>query len=410
MLGATRGLSGVRVIDLTRDIAGAYCAFLLGSFGAEVIKIEPSGTGDPSRQQGPFPGDEPHSERSAAFLYRNRSKRSVTLDVNSQRGVQTLLDLVMVADVVVTGMESAVLRSNGLDPATLRRHSPSVIVTSVSNFGQTGPYKDFKGGELVLDAMGGWAYLTGYPDRMPLRTGLYQAQYTAGVNAAIHTVAAVNVRQATGTGRTIDVSVMETVVQLVGLGIARHGEDGSVQVRSGSRTTTYRGGGHRGHPTDIYECADGYVAVAVQRDAQWEMFALALDIPELKDDPRFSTDAAERGRHAEDLNRLVAPWFKQRSRKQIFDLFGELRIPCGMVYTAAEILDDPQHEAADFITEMDHPEAKTLQYPGSLYHGDEFPWQMTRAPLLGEHNAEVYGELLGYPGEELARLRDERAI
>ena len=410
MLSAAPGLSGVRVIDLTRDIAGAYCAFLLGTFGAEVIKIEPPGTGDPSRQYGPFPGDEPHPERSAAFLYRNRSKCGVTLDVDSRLGIQTLLELVQVADIVVTGMEPASLRSKGLDYETLRRHNPSVIVTAVSNFGQTGPYKDFKGGELVLDALGGWTYLTGYPDRMPLKPGMFQAQYLAGINAAIHTVAAVNVRQSTGAGRTIDVSVMETAVQLVGRGIAEYGEDGSVQVRSGSRTTTYRGGDHRGHPTDIYECADGYVAVAVQREGQWEMFALALDIPELRDDPRFCTDATERGRHADELNELVAPWFKERSRKQIFSLFGELRVPCGMVYTAAEILDDPQHEATGFITEMDHPQADNLPYPGSFFHGDEFPWRMRRAPLLAEHNPEVYGELLGCSSEDMARLSDMGAI
>ena len=182
--------------------------------------------------------------------------------------------------------------------------------------------------------------------------------------------------------------------------------------RSGPATARphHRGGDHRTHPTEIYECADGYVAVAVQREGQWEMFALALEIPELRDDPRFNTDTAKRGRHADELNRLVAPWFKQRPRKQIFDLFGELRIPCGMVYTAAEILEDPQHEATGFITEMDHPEAKSLPYPGSLYHGDEFPWRMRRAPLLGEHNTEVYGELLGYPGEDLARLSELGAI
>ena len=410
MLSAAPGLSGVRVIDLTRDIGGAYCAFLLGTFGADVIKVEPPGTGDPSRQFGPFPGDEPHTERSAAFLYRNRSKRGVTLDIDNRLGIQILLDLVSVADIVVTGMEPSALRSKVLDPETLRRLSPSVIVTSVSNFGQTGPYKDFKGDELVLDALGGWAYLTGYPDRTPVKPGMFQAQYLAGINAAIHTVAAVNVRQVTGAGRAIDVSVMETAVHLVGSGIAQYGEDGSVQVRSGSRTTTFRGGSHRGHPTDIYECADGYVAVAVQREGQWEMFALALDIPELRGDPRFCTDSKERGRHADELNRLVAPWFKERSRKQIFDLLGELRVPCGMVYTAAEILEDPQHEATGFMTEMDHPEAENLPYPGSLFHGDEFPWRMRRAPLLAEHNTEVYGELLGYSTEDLARLSDMGAI
>ena len=411
MVSTASGLSDARVIDLTQDVAGAYCAYLLGAFGADVIKVEPPGTGDRTRNRGPFPNDEPHPESSAAFLYLNRNKRGITLDLQTETGRQVFLKLVDTADVVVESFEPGMLDSLGLGNETLKQHNPSLIVISVTNFGLTGPYSQFKGGELVLDALGGWAYLTGYPDREPVKPGLFQAQYSAGVNAAIHATAAINVRQTVGVGHSISVSVMETAVHFVGSGIARYSSDGDVHIRAGSWTSMTRGADTpRSHPTEIYECKDGHVGVAVQTQGQWEMFALVLDIPALKDDPRFATDYAERGLHAREMNALVVPWFKERTRREIFDLLGEYRIPCGIVYTADEMLDDPQHRAIGFFTELEQSDGTVLPFPGSPLHGTEFPWQMERAPALGEHNSEVYLELLGYSKDDLVRMRSTGVI
>lgn len=378
---------------------------MLGAFGAEVIKVEPPVEGDPSRKWGPFPSDEPHPERSAAFLYLNRNKRGVTLDLNREEGRRLFLELLEVGDAVVESFEPGVLDSMGLSSAIIRKHNPAIIVSSVTNFGQMGPYSHFKGGELVLDAISGWAQVTGYADREPLKPALQQAQYAAGVNAAIHTIAALNHRQSSGQGRTIDISVMETAVHFVGNSIGRYTHGIGTQVRAGNWTGLVRGStAPFSHPTEIYECQDGHIGVAVQTAGQWEMFTVLVDIPELKEDSRFSLDYAERGRNAVELNRLVAPWFMERTRKEIFELFGEYRIPCGMVYNTAEIPQDPQHRHVGFFTDLEHPDAGTLPYPGSPFHGVDFPWKMQRAPGLGEHNSQVYCGLLGHSTEELSKL------
>lgn len=395
----------MRVIDLTQGTSGPYCSFLLGAFGAEVIKVEPPVEGDPSRKWGPFPSDEPHPEKSAAFLYLNRNKRGITLDLNRDEGRRLFLELVEVGDAVVESYEPGLLDSKGLGSAILRQHNPAIIVSSVTDFGQTGPYSHFKGGELVLDAISGWAQVTGFAHREPLKPALQQAQYAAGVNAAIHTIAALNHRQSSGQGRNIDISVMETAVHFVGNSIGRYTHGVGIQVRAGNWTGLVRGStAPFSHPTEIYECQDGHIGVAVQTAGQWEMFTVLVDIHELNEDPRFSLDYAERGRNADELNRLVAPWFMQRTRKEIFELFGEYRIPCGMVYSTAEIPQDPQHRDVGFFTDLEHPDAGTLPYPGSPFHGVDFPWSMQRAPCLGEHNSQVYDGLLGHAKEDLARL------
>lgn len=316
-----------------------------------------------------------------------------------------MLELVAVADAVVESFEPGVLDSMGLGRDVLHHHNPHIIISSVTDFGQTGPYSHYKGGELVLDALSGWAQITGFPHREPLKPALRQAQYAAGLNAAIHTIAALNLCRATGHRRSIDISVMETAVHFVGNSIGRYTHGIGTQVRAGNWTGLVRGStAPFSHPTEIYECKDGHIGVAVQTAGQWEMFTVLVDVPELKEDPRFSSDYAGRGRNAADLNRLVAPWFKQRTRAELFELFGEYRIPCGMVYNTAEIPNDPQHRAIGFFTELEHPDAGTLPYPGSPFHGVDFPWQMERAPRLGEHNSQIYCGLLGHPQEELANL------
>ena len=171
---ANPGLRNIRVVDLSQGTSGPYCSFLLGAFGAEVIKVELPVEGDPSRRWGPFPADEPHLEKSAAFLYLNRNKRGITLDLNQEEGRRLLLELVEVADALVESFEPGGLDSLGLGRDVLHQHNPAIIISSVTNFGQTGPYSHYKGGELVLDALSGWAQITGDPHREPLKPALRQ--------------------------------------------------------------------------------------------------------------------------------------------------------------------------------------------------------------------------------------------
>ena len=411
MVTTAAGLSDVRVLDLSQDIAGPYAACLLGAFGADVIKVEPPGSGDVTRRRGPFPNDEPDFDRSAPFLYLNRNKRSVTLDLRTPTGMEIARRLVEVVDVVVDSSEPGSPLFDALDGRRLRLRNSALVVTSVTNFGRSGPYRHYRGGELVLDALGGWVFVTGDPERDPVKPGLFQAQYSTGLNAAIHAVAALNVRQATGEGRNIEVSVMEAAAHFVGMGISMYSSTGDMQVRAGSWTAMMKGWrGPRSHPTEVYECKDGHVGVAVQTQGQWEMFALAVGAPELETDPRFATGYGERGRHAREFNEVVAPWFMERTRREIFDLFGQYRIPCGMAYTAEEMLEDPQHKSVGFYQQIEQADGSSLPFPRLPLHGDSLHMRIERAPSLGEHNREVYTELLGLDGAELASLRGAGVI
>ena len=411
MVTTAAGLSDVRVLDLSQEISGPYAACLLGAFGADVIKVEPPGSGDVTRRRGPFANDEPDPDRSAPFLYLNRNKRGVTLDMGTPTGMEIARRLVDLVDVVIDSSEPGSPLFDALDGGRLREVNPSLVVTSVTNFGRSGPYGSYKGGELVLDALGGWVFVTGEPERDPVKPGLFQAQYSTGLNAAIHAASALNVRQATGEGRTIEVTVMETAAHFVGMGISMYSSSGDMQVRAGSWTAMIKGwGGPRSHPTEIYECKDGHVGVAVQTQGQWEMFALAVGAPELETDPRFATGYGERGRHAREFNAVVAPWFMERTRREIFDLFGQYRIPCGMAYTAEEMLEDPQHKSVDFYQQIEQADGSTLPFPRLPLHGDSLHTRMERAPSLGEHNGEVYGELLGLGETELTSLRGAGVI
>ena len=411
MVTTAVGLSDVRVLDLSQDIAGPYAACLMGAFGADVIKVEPPGVGDLTRRRGPFANDEPDPNRSAPFLYLNRNKRGVTLDLRTPSGLALVRRLIDVADVVVDSSEPGSPLFDALDGRRMRSGNPAVVVTSVTNFGRSGPYRGYKGGELVMDALGGWIFVTGEPERDPVKPGLFQAQYSAGLNAAIHSLAALNVRQATGEGRNVEVSVMETAAHFVGSGISMYSSSGGLQVRAGSWTSMLKGWvGPRSHPTEIYECKDGHVGVAVQTQGQWEMFTLALGVPELETDPRFATNYSERGRHVREFNAVVAPWFMERTRREIFDLLGQYRIPCGMAYTAEEILEDPQHESVGFFQQLEQADGSMLPFPRLPLRGDGLHVRMARAPSLGEHNREVYTELLGLGGAELASLRGAGVI
>ena len=404
-------LNGTRVLDLTQGRSGPYCTLLLAAFGAQVIKVEPPGTGDVTRREGPFLKDEPNQECSAPFLYLNRNKLSVTLDVNSELGKELVLRLARASHAVVESYAPGALSSIGLGYDVLQRENPALVLTSVTDFGQTGPYRDYRGSEMILDALGGWAYVTGYPDREPLRSGLYQAQYAAGLNAAIHTVAAVNVALLTGQGRHVDVSALETAVHWVGSAVAMYTHGDGDRVRAGNWTGMVLGAtGPRSHPTEIYECGDGYVGVAVQSPQQWEMFSLLLDLPELRDDPRFATDYASRGRYARELNDVVAPWFKARNRAEIFRLCGEYRVPAGMVYDVSEVLQDPQHEEAGFFSRISHPDAGELPYPYSPIRGEGVQWDMEPSPRLGQHNREVYCGLLSCSESELQLLQTKGVV
>ncbi len=389
-------LEGVRVLDLTHHVAGPYCTKLLADFGADVIKVERPGSGDPTRHRGPFVGDHPHPDKSLPFLYLNTSKRSITLDINSEDGRVILEKLVREVDVLVENFRPALLPSLGLDYEKLQRANPSLVFVSISNFGQSGPYRDYEASDIVEYALGGLMYIFGSNEREPLKHALYQAQYKAGTNAASGAAIAVLHQQLTGQGQWVDVSIQESIASALRDTASAFAYTGTVKWRQPKLAGEI--------PRVPVETSDGYIMPIVFGGDDWNESAKFLDNPELKD-TRFAT-AEGRHDHAAELDRTLAETFRQRKK---FDLFyaahKERRLIYGVVQGPDEVLDNPQYDARGYFVEVDHPVAGRIPYPGAPFIMSTTPWEArSPAPLLGQHNSQVYCDELGYSRDELARL------
>ena len=395
---AEQPLSDLRVLDLTHHIAGPYCTKLLAAYGAEVIKVERPGTGDPARHIGPFLNDEPHPEKSGLFLHLNTGKKSITLDLKSPTGVRVLKEMVAEADVLVENFAPRVMPSLGLSYEELEKINARLVMTSISNFGQTGPYRDYKAKEIVSFAMGGRMYSEGQPDREPLKYAGNVAQYLAGTVGALATMTATIGSRLMGFGQHVDVSIQECMMAATDSRLLQWEYCGEEAEREARREGNY--------PTGVYFCQDGYIQMLGAGERRIRRVFQMLGMPELMDDPRFATGAA-RLHHQGDFEAIFLPWLLEHTREEVFHQGQAAGVPVAPLYTMDEVLKDPQFVARGFFTEVDHPYAGTLTYPGPPFHKmSETPWQgWTRAPLLGEHNKEVYCGRLGYSKEDLVRLR-----
>ncbi len=398
-------LSDIRVIDLTHYVAGPYCTKLLADFGADVIKVERPRTGDPARRLGPFPGDQAHPEKSGLFLFLNTNKRSITLNLKSETGRKILLDLVKTADILVENFSPRVMPALGLSYDELRKVNPRLVMTSISNFGQDGPYRDFKASDLVLYAMGGAMSSTGLPDREPIRMPGNVIQYQAGTVAAAATMGAFLVARYQGFGQHVDVSVFET------------------QLGSSDRRTTFLLGYQyhglpavREQPTGtpvggIYPCADGYVAF-LSVPSMLPRFLEMIGRPNLITDPHFATPAALLSPETKEfIHELLLPWLLERTRYEVMDAAQQARFPGMVVLSPGDLVNDPHFNERGFWVEISHPVAGTFKYPGPPFRMSEGGWAIRRpAPLLGEHNEEIYCGELGYSRQDLDTLRERGII
>ena len=395
-----QALSDVRVLDLTHYVAGPYCTKLLADYGAEVVKIEKPGEGDGARRMGPFLGDGPHPEKSGLFLHLNTSKKGITLNLKTRTGIEIFKKLVKDVDILVENFEPRVMTSLGMDYETLADINPRLVMTSISNFGQTGPYRDYKTTELVVFAMGPHMFVEGEPDRQPLKYPGYKAQYLAGTNAAAVTMGALFGSKATGEGQQVDVSIMECLSSPPegAAGVINYDFCGREPDRPGWRR-------EGGYPWGIYPCKDGYVFIWGIVPMFWPRTVQFLDMPELSEDPRFATPQARREHHR-DFDAIFMPWLMERTQQEVVSSAQAHRLPCTPVYTIDGVVKDAQSKARGFFVEIEHPVAGKITYPGLPFRLPETPSQPQRpAPLLGQHNREVYRERLGYTGEELVRLR-----
>jgi len=396
-----QALSDVRVLDLTHYVAGPYCTKLLADYGAEVVKIEKPGEGDGARRMGPFLGDGPHPEKSGLFLHLNTSKKGITLNLKTRTGIEIFKKLVKDVDILVENFEPRVMTSLGMDYETLADINPRLVMTSISNFGQTGPYRDYKTTELVVFAMGPHMFVEGEPDRQPLKYPGYKAQYLAGTNAAAVTMGALFGSKATGEGQQVDVSIMECLSSPPegAAGVINYDFCGREPDRPGWRR-------EGGYPWGIYPCKDGYVFIWGIVPMFWPRTVQFLDMPELSEDPRFATPQARREHHR-DFDAIFMPWLMERTQQEVVSSAQAHRLPCTPVYTIDGVVKDAQSKARGFFVEIEHPVAGKITYPGLPFRLPETPSQPQRpAPLLGQHNREVYRERLGYTDEDLVRLRE----
>jgi crotonobetainyl-CoA:carnitine CoA-transferase CaiB-like acyl-CoA transferase len=401
-------LFDLRVIDLGHYIAGPYCASLLAGLGAEVIKVERPESGDGSRWMAPFQNDEPGIEKSGLFHYLNLGKKSITLNLKSNAGKEALQKLVAEADVLIENFEPRVMPSLGLGYETLKKINPSLIMTSISNFGQTGPYRDYKGYEITLSALSGVQAEIGEPDREPLKLGGQPLQFQAGLVAAFTTISAVCGRDIGGTGgQHIDVAITEVGAVLKGHPITNFQFSGYNRIRNGMRpmaeTPTDDPRVPTVYPIAILPCKDGYVCVDTEMEEQFDLLCVMIDQPELADDPRFS-HRTNRGVYADELDAILTVYLKTKTAEEIFNEAMDMRVPVGILNDAGRMFRDPQHRARGFFVEVEHPLLGIVEYPGHIFIMPETPWQINRAPLLGEHNREILIEQLGYSEAEYERM------
>ncbi len=394
--------SKLTVLDCTQGIAGPYCTKMLADFGAEVIKIEPL-EGDFTRRMGPFLGNEAHPERSGTFFYLNTNKKSVTLDLDAVEGVAILKEILKSADVLVEDFTPGTMAQFGLDADTLRAITPKLVMTSISAFGQTGPYRDYKATNLTLSGLGGTMYTMRpgtRPNDRPVKAGGYQAEYTTGVLAFIATVAGLMSAEKTGSGMSVDVSAMECVASTL---MGNLGEYSYLGISR--KTNPYP---IHGYPQgDAVRCKDGWISQTPGIGGAPNI-AFLIGQPELEDTPMLA-DPRTRMADPEGFDALISMWLAGRNKWDISKQAQELRLAFTPVLSPHEIAEDEQIKARGYFAEAEHPAMGLVSYPGAPAKLSATPWKSGRAPLLGEHNEEIYGKL-GYSRAKLEGLHKSGVV
>jgi crotonobetainyl-CoA:carnitine CoA-transferase CaiB-like acyl-CoA transferase len=396
---AEQALADVKVLDLSWHIAGPYCTKLLADYGADVIKVERPGAGDPSRRMGPFFGDDPHLEKSGLFLYLNANKRGITLNLKSEAGRRIIRDLVAEVDILVESYSPRVMPGLGLGFENLEKINPRLVMTSISNFGQTGPYRDFKASEVILYGMGGNMCSTGLGEAEPVKKGGNLVQYGGGTMAAVATMIALHGAETQDGGNHVDISLME--VQMGS--IERRMSELLAYQYNNELTPRSDIAGLLQYPFGVFPCKDGYVDVAA--GFLWiDRLERVLRMPLME---RFGgTNQFDLERREEFFSRVWYPWAMERTKKEIVEECQKGRVLSAPVNTAADLLEEEQLRGRGFWVEIDHPVVGKLTYPGGAIKSEELPRVPGRpAPLLGQHNNEVYGGM-GYSVAEITKMRE----
>lgn len=393
-------LGHIRVVEMGQLLAGPFAGQIFADFGAEVIKCEPPGAGDPMRQWG---REKPHG-LSLWWPVVARNKKSVTLNLREAEGQTLARELIARSDVLIENFRPGTLERWGMSPAALHQINPGLIIVRVTGFGQDGPYSSQPGYGSIGEAMGGLRYVTGDPDKSPSRAGISIGDTLAAMFAAIGALVALQSRTQTGRGQVVDSALYEAVLAIMESLIPEYVLGGYVRERTGPILPNVA-------PSNVYPTSDGQMLlIAANQDTVFARLAVAMGRADLAEDPRYATHGA-RGEHQQELDDLIGSWTATLTADALRDAMIEHGVPSGQIYRAPEMLTDPHFKARDAIVRLAHPDFGEFPMQNVFPKLSETPGEVRWVgPKLGEHNQQIYGELLGLDAEEQARLAEAGVI
>jgi crotonobetainyl-CoA:carnitine CoA-transferase CaiB-like acyl-CoA transferase len=395
-------LDGIRVIEIGQLIAGPFCGQLMGDMGAEIIKVEPpaidgKGGGDPMRNWG-------RGDDKLWWEVVSRNKKAVSANLRVPAGQELVRKLAATADVLIENFKPGTIEKWGLGPDVLHAINPRLIIVRVSGYGQTGPYSERAGFGGIGEAMGGWRYFVGDPDRAPSRMGVSIGDTLAATYGCMGALAALHAREKTGVGQVVDSALYEAVLQVMESVVPEYHWSGYIRERSGSVLPGIA-------PSNVYKCKDGDYLIGANQDAVWARLAEAMGQPELATDPRY-VDHVARGKHQAELDERIDAWTATLTVAEVEALMIDHSIPAGKMYRAPEMLADPHFAAREAIIDVETERWGTLKMQNVFPKLSGTPSSVRSAApsQIGQHNGEVYGELLGMGAAELAALQTEGVI
>ncbi|WP_027443638.1 CaiB/BaiF CoA transferase family protein [Erythrobacter cryptus] len=388
---ASGALAGLKVIEMGQLLAGPFCGQLLGDMGADVVKIEPPGAGDPMRNWG-------LGAEKVQWEVIARNKRSVTINLRVPEGQALARRLIAGADVLIENFKPGTLERWGMSPAVLHAENPGLIIARMSGYGQDGPYSNRAGFGGIGEAMGGWRYIVGEPDRPPARMGISIGDTLCATYGCLGVLAALHHREKTGEGQVVDSALYEAVLQVMEGLVPEYDRNGVIRERSGSILKGIA-------PSNVYTCKDGSYMIGANGDAIFARLAEAMGRPELASDPRYATHIA-RGEHQQELDDLINAWTSTLTVEEVDALMIAHSIPAGRVYRAPEMIADPHFQARQAIIEVETQTRGRLKMQNAFPKLSKTPSSVRRpAPAVpGQDNAEIFGERLGLDAAELERL------
>ena len=397
-----KALDHIKILDLTQFEAGPSCTELLAFLGAEVIKVESPRGGD----QGRYLITDKAGVDSPYFLLLNANKKSVTLNLKTAKGVALCKRLVPHFDVLIENYGPGAIQELGLGYDVVSQLNPRLIYAQVKGFGTYGPYAGYKSFDMIAQATGGAMSVTGTPETQPLKPGPTIGDTGTGVHCAVAVLAALLQREKTGRGQRLEVSMQDAVVNLSRVAMMGHYLGDVPAQRRGNRVTALA-------PTDLYPCAPGgpndYAYLITTTQEMWESLLTAIGRADIITDPRFA-DQRGRNKHFDELFAAISAWTRQRGKFEVMRVLGEAGVPCGAVLDSGDVLANEHLKARGMITSVEHPTRGTFTMPGCAVQLSESPVEVRPAPLLGQHNTEVYGALLGMTATDLAGLKDEGVL